>query len=42
VVAARLGRAGRQRVVAEFSFARRMQRIESLYLDLVSGAAGVH
>jgi glycosyltransferase involved in cell wall biosynthesis len=36
----RLGQAGRQRVVDEFSFTRRMQRIEALYLDVVSGAAG--
>lgn len=36
----RLGQAGRQRVVDEFSFTRRMQQIEALYLDVVSGAAG--
>ncbi|MFB3818173.1 MAG: glycosyltransferase, partial [Candidatus Methylomirabilales bacterium] len=36
----RLGQAGRQRVVEEFSFTRRMQRIEALYLELAAGAAG--
>jgi hypothetical protein len=31
-----MGRAGRDRVVAEFSFDRRLARIESLYVDLVT------